>query len=364
MKRRRMVGSVIGLAALILAAVWLFALPNTGRLPRDSVRIASVIPWADPTQAKTPLTTPIPYFWTTYDDLIRAQRLADGSSLVLRARLNPDHTLTPASTSPVHLPAGTFLASPSPDGSHLLSGRSSKVFEDAFRIDVHLLTAEGKDDHLLPAMWAQNMVWMPDGKSWIVSYALKDVLSTLDGKPFRLLETTALSEETPYVLGVDAQGQAIATIGGEYFEEPAPSSQRTGRNYPDFAFLAFDPNLPDRNPRRWKVTVPPQTVRGSVLLSPHAERILWIVEKQSSLLAQWKARLHPQATRSSVGEQALFVSRLDGSEMRELCSLPLEEVKWGRNTIRKSPLANIRWLADGKRISFTYKNALYIAPVN
>jgi len=251
---------------------------------------------------------------------------------------------------------------PAPDGSGLLyQTQNAQHIHDP---DIHWLAGGGKDDRILPALWMRNMVWMPDGTHWIVSRTDGDFLNSLDGRPFRKLDTSSLRAWYPYVLGVNTQGHAISTLGNESYEGPELGSHNTVRNYPTVLLLEFDPAAPAQNSREWKVAVPPYSIRGNLLLSPQADRILWIVEKQAPPLARFLDRLQLGSHRPPQGDQAVYVSRLDGSEMRELCSVPVREQKWGRTLVRWRPLADFRWLPDGKRISFVYKDDLYMAPVD
>ena len=126
----------------------------------------------------------------------------------------------------------------------------------------------------------------------------------------------------------------------------------------------FDPAAPGHNPREWNVPAPPRSIRGQILLSPHGDRILWIVDKQESLFSYWTARLRLGNKSPSRGDQGIYVSRLDGGGMKELCSTPAEHQQWGRLLVIKRSLSDIHWLPDDRRISFIYKNDLYLAPVD
>ena len=356
-----------GLAAVVLLAMagggWWLTVPRAGALlPRGSVKSASVSDWGEKNRRPFPLPAAKTYFWTDRGDLMRYRRNQDGSTEVVRDRLTPSDSLQPDTASPVKIPGGAAFLQPTPDGSGLLYWRPSAVHIHDW--DVYLRSADGKTDRLLSALYMENLVWMPDGKHWIVSRMDGDFLCSLDGVPFRQLNTTSLSQWTPYVLGVNRQSHAIATLGNDWFEAPDPSHQITGVNYPALSLQEFDPLAPSRSPRKWRVQAPSGCSRGQIVFSPRADRILWIVDKQEPALKVWMQRLRLENKQGVAGDEALYVSRVDGSEMKELSSTPLDRQKWGSTVFVTKPLSDIRWLPDGKRISYVYKNALYIAPVN
>ena len=222
----------------------------------------------------------------------------------------------------------------------------------------------GKKDRLLPALYMGNLVWMPDGKHWIVSRTDGDFLNSFDGTPFRKLSTESSLQGAPFVLGVNRQAHAVATLGNDWFEAPDPSHQAVGVNYPALFLQEFDPNAPSRTPKKWQVQAPSWCSKGQIVFSPQADRILWIVEKKPSAFTVWIERMRLGKKQAVVGDEAVYVSRTDGSGMKELCSAPAEKRKWRGLVLISKPLSDIRWLPDGKRISYVYKDSLYIAPVD
>lgn len=360
--RREKLLAVAVLLGVAAAWTWFVSHPGGDLLPRGSIKLVAVSQWKEPSNPSRPASSAKIYFWTTKGDLLHLEQNPDSSTSIVRDHLTLFNTLQPDPAPPVTLPANSLFLRPTPDGSGLLYGQTDAHNPQGSQ--VHLLNADGKDDRRLSALWMANVAWMPDGKQWIVSRNDGDYLNSLDDKPARKLDTSSLSAWAPFVLGVNAQGRAISTLGSDMFEPPAPFQGRNSLRYPTAILTEFDPLAPSRNPKTLKVTMPPDSVRGQLVLSPQADSILWIVEKQGSGFSDWISRLQYGYYRPYSGDQALYVSQLNGTGMREIFSGPTQRSKRGANVSMIRPLSDIRWLPDGKRISFVHHDALYIAPVD
>ena len=221
MTRKRLLTSAAALAGVGIAGVWLMAHRPVKLLPYGSIRIASTASWKEMLVRSMPIIPPKDYFWTSQGEILHPEKNADGSTTVVRDRLTPSANLRRDTASSARIPAGGYFLQPTPDGSGLLywTVNTAHIHD----MDVHLLTADGKSDRLLPALWMQNLVWMPDGKHWLVSRADGDFLNSLDGNPFRKLDTRSLRAWTPCILGADTQSRALSTFGNEWFEAPDPA---------------------------------------------------------------------------------------------------------------------------------------------
>jgi len=361
MNRKKALGPA-AIAIGILGAAWWCTVSWRVGLPHGSVKVASVSSWGKASTRSKLMQADKRYFWTTDGDLLRPQKAGDGSTIVLREHLTPLNTLQSDPSPPVRVPGGASFLQPTPDGSGLLYWRPSAVHIND--MDVHLLTADGKADRLLPALWMMNTVWMPDGKHWIVTRDDGDFLNSTDGAPFRKLSTQTIGSFAPYVLGVNQESHAIATFGNEWFEASNPTYGAKAINYPTVLLIEFDPAASSPSGKGWRVHAPERSIRGQILLSPRADRILWAVEKQAPVFAQWLDRIRSGNNKVLLRDQAVYVSRMDGSDMRELFSASMERQNTGKFVSVRRPLSDIRWLPDGKRISFVYKDDLYLAPVH
>jgi len=89
-----------------------------------------------------------------------------------------------------------------------------------------------------------------------------------------------------------------------------------------------------------------------VVLSPHADRVAWVFHQRylSPLLVLSK-RVGLPFNAEAIEETTIYVSRIDGTEMREIGTAP--------SPTDASQDVEIKWMPSGKRLSFVYKNVLY-----
>ncbi|HLV79905.1 MAG TPA: hypothetical protein VKT32_06460 [Chthonomonadaceae bacterium] len=90
------------------------------------------------------------------------------------------------------------------------------------------------------------------------------------------------------------------------------------------------------------ITIPTSMDIASVLLSPQGDRLAWILQRGGLDSPVY----------------TLYVSDGEGKGMRAIGSAPYVQV--GK---RYSWPGDLRWLPDGKRVSFVYRNALYTVPI-
>ena len=111
--------------------------------------------------------------------------------------------------------------------------------------------------------------------------------------------------------------------------------------------------------RKWLVSPPHGTRNAEIKISPTGDRIAWIVDH--FYFDPWMTSLHRWMPRSQLTphwRRELWISRLNGSEMREVEHAPVPDRNGDRLIIK-----DLRWLPDGKRVSFSYDSALWTAPV-
>lgn len=343
---------------IALSWVWFVTDNSAALLPHGSVRIARTQDWSIARgQGRGGVADS--YFWTTKYDLLHLDRSSHGETFVLRETLTPLDTLKTSAAPALKLPAQALVPRPTPDGSAWIYGLSNTEHHD---IDTFVLDSQGVSTPLPDSFWGTNTVWTADGKGWLASRPDGLYLNSLNGMPGRKIDTMSISAWTPYVLGVNEQMRVIFTLGDDRFEPPA--AFRRGLKTPFGNLTEFDLGAPTHNPKTWKVTMPPEALRGQLLLSPQADRILWIAEQQPAGLTLWMNRLRFGFTRAYEGDEEIYVSNLDGTGMKKIFSGPVERQRRGMNTFSVRPMTDIQWLPDGRKISFIYKDSLYIAPVD
>jgi hypothetical protein len=118
------------------------------------------------------------------------------------------------------------------------------------------------------------------------------------------------------------------------------------------------PLSPGTTARKRIGAFPSKSAAVAAALSPDGTRIAWLVTGSRSRLPipVWIARLWPALWRYAAPRSifALWVSRADGSDMREVG----EE---DASTAKRRP-CSLAWTPDGKRLSYLYNDALYAVP--
>jgi len=115
--------------------------------------------------------------------------------------------------------------------------------------------------------------------------------------------------------------------------------------------------------REWSIAPPHGTAVGNIMrvkLSPHGEQIAWLVD--SVQIDPGRAalqRLLPFLKAPPQVQQQLWISCLDGKGMR-LVGQTLLKTRSG-NEVR---ITDLRWLPNGKRLSFSYEDALWTVPTH
>lgn len=122
------------------------------------------------------------------------------------------------------------------------------------------------------------------------------------------------------------------------------------------AWVRMEELMPDRPPG----AVPPGMAVQDLRLSPRGDRLAWKLSQPATprlpdLLSRWFPSIKPPAKTLL----SLWVSRADGREMHKIGSIERREET---NELFMLEPDDIRWTPDGKRLSFIYRNALYVVP--
>lgn len=165
---------------------------------------------------------------------------------------------------------------------------------------------------------------------------------------------------------------------------------------PRMNVVAFDPDgvLPAR---KFSVRLPPGTVAWDVALSPNGNRLAWLLQTETyEPLVTLARRFAPNsalAARPATRRAGLWTSRPDGSDLRPIASMALPPLPVAQNprlparrgngamnagqaqfvqaimafnlrrrNADKMPAA-LRWMPNGRRVSFVYNGSLWTVPV-
>jgi len=106
----------------------------------------------------------------------------------------------------------------------------------------------------------------------------------------------------------------------------------------------------DANPRRlhhWMPVLPNTVESTENAISPQGNRIAWVVI--------------PSAENPPT-QAALYISRMDGSDLQEVGQLALPSFEEGTGPSFTRFPHELKWLPDGKHLSFIYQDVLYTVP--
>lgn len=119
--------------------------------------------------------------------------------------------------------------------------------------------------------------------------------------------------------------------------------------------------------KKYTVHMPFKIFAKEMLFSPKGDRIAWPLMQYAatpSPVDAWLHKLIPSFKLPPKAKFGLWISHIDGSEMHEIGYVPLKPDLINGGTMAEDAPNSIQWLPDGKRLSFQYKNNLYIIPVD
>jgi len=215
-----------------------------------------------------------------------------------------------------------------------------------------------------PALGFGQIRWLPDSHHWVQplferhGFATRLIVRSIDSPHsvrsvvippvcrslFAEQSETYLNEP---VVWLSETRLVMQTAGGVSLTESKKHSV-------DFYELDLST---EASPRQWTVSLPQEWIIKQVVLSPHADRVAWVFHQHylSPLLVVCK-RLGLPFKAEAIEETMIYVSRIDGTEMREIGTAP--------SPVEDTEDVEIKWLPGGKRLSFVYQEALYVVPAD
>jgi hypothetical protein len=96
-------------------------------------------------------------------------------------------------------------------------------------------------------------------------------------------------------------------------------------------------------------------------LSPQADKVAWLVNGQvASPLHVWLHRFLPGIKSVQQQTTILWVSSIDGKQRHEVGRIVETGNVPSEESNDKTFLEELKWLPDGKHLSFEYKHILYV----
>ncbi len=359
------------LASLIGIGACLFGV-RTDSLIERAERVGSVDPWHE---------------WLGSDSLVS---VSSGSIPVYRTlRLRSSGKLIPDLDSPSSGGVNNLIRSRyfsvSPDLKWALYQSFDKF--DHLRLEAFGSPVNSaKQDNEGPLYFGNNPKWAPDGKSFSVlsgsapSARLRTYSTISPGKVQETSVTAKLPKYSPVrgFRGVELQPQLASSGQAGLFTAQWPAApptlmaitpRRTAIVTTWTSGQVYDVDLFEVSlesggqPIRTQTLEFPMKCRiDEVVVSPQADRVAVRIYRSSpeSAIVRCLERigLYRSAGRSSRDE--LFVFDLDGTNQRSLGYVAT--TPHGPNNTVDGP-SHLRWLPDGRRISFMYKSGLYVKEV-
>ncbi|HZO91550.1 MAG TPA: hypothetical protein VFB38_24725 [Chthonomonadaceae bacterium] len=122
--------------------------------------------------------------------------------------------------------------------------------------------------------------------------------------------------------------------------------------------------------RRFTIALPPGRKLCELEFSPNGDRVVWLLEESYvPPVSAWLHRVCPEYSASSGPALGIWISRLDGTQMREVGCVPVTRSWQEHNRVPIQQWArlwpvHIHWLPDGKQLSFVYRDALWMVPAD
>jgi hypothetical protein len=201
-------------------------------------------------------------------------------------------------------------------------------------------------------------LWMADSRRWVQATTLPDGYVTLFSLD-RPAERVRLSLSSPGALkwkecAMTTQDRLL--VYGEADETGASDpaqSPRSGWVIREYRLLPHVVRL-----RTLYVRPPAGQETAMPGFSPSGERIAWsCFEPTAPSRTAWLHRLFPWVPASPQARLSLWITRLDGSQAREIGHINVTPEE-------QSPGLLPRWLPDGRHLSFVYNDVLYTLPAD
>lgn len=295
------------------------------------------------------------YFWLNDNEFLYLMPMQKaGANQVMRRNI-----LTGADSVQGDLPSGGVLLSP--NGQWALTYKDSRVGS--------VFTVERTDGsrkllYRSPGQGLPNLAWMPDDSGLVELLAPFPENGKMHPGLLRAysldaavpIASNTVEEDSPFLslLGALPDHHVLAT-------DDFPMFYENGKLFISDKVRMLDFSLErDSVARHYTISRPPNALDREAVLSPQGDRIAWLYgivhiplgyNKLQSLYTMLHIRLSYTA--------AIWISKLDGSSLHELGSIPL---KGNMGDTTNPPPSHLRWTTNGNNLSFLYQNNLYIIP--
>jgi len=218
----------------------------------------------------------------------------------------------------------------------------------------------------------RDTLWLPDSRHWLERYGVNSqtycVLlhdtqhpSLSIRLPVAAHSTAARMEKVAMpdaAVVVDGPDQETNDLGEPVVRAASPKTRQVS--------ISLVPWRTGGRPfARYSVSVPFGVRNDDLKISPDARYVAWKVTTQSTAPLQlWLHRYLPYLRFPKYRSTAIWASRIDGKDRHEIGHvIETTDASEENETLSESVLDELKWLPDGRHLSFEYKNALYTAPI-
>lgn len=277
----------------------------------------------------------------------------------------------------------------SPEGDWLISGTKSERLPR--RPETHYYSVGRSDgtrqirrdvgDGFLGVRWlADNRHWLELYGKHVVPAGFRGVWTNMNSAPVHITRIQVCDLEAPDAARtIQIQPSSLLSAPGIAHNLAAITEDRYlswSRSPPNQQIVIRELALNAKTPVHQYIITPPKRQGAiSLLFTPGGDKILWKLaeRREAGPAAQMLHRVIPRFPANDLVRVSLWVSRLDGSQMRDLggvnhsvpsvdvirVSGPIDretgERLWGPPTPRR-----IRWSPDGKQIGFVMDGAVWV----
>lgn len=361
--RKKSRGLLLALSLLILIVIMALIWPREKRLMDRAVLVTNHTDWDDDTG----------YDWLSDHELayLRVNRRGRPPTcgvfrydLKTRIETSLDGLTNQVNRSiaPTTFPVGFLFFSP--DNTHVLWFGKENV--------LYMARLDGSDLQRYPAkvkhadIYNTWILWLEDSRRWAeVTYYRDDDGGTVYLHDIDVPNSAEALRFTPLAPGQSA-------IFWFFGNSPPGSLHLFGKPFdPDVVTTTeevdeMDLTVSAQPLHRYRVMFPMPVEVKDIGMSPDGKHIAWTVcaTQQPPALLKWLLphRFEPQTT------WAIWVSHMDGSEMREIGDVKTEENTSAASTgtsvkaYERDEISGLGWTPDGKHLSFLYANSLWTVP--
>lgn len=371
--QKKIVGKRFLIVVLVLTGtviLLLRMLPPDRELLNIATPILSLNAWDKTLKSQNGIVFPCPYyFYWLNDHEVLLGKYTDGTHWqIYRKTVTPAYNKAPAAPlAGALINPGEYPASISPDQRWITyfnaRGAGGMFHSSYFQL---------KANTPRPSVSLQDLdfLWTKDSNEILQFYGWPKIIryTNPDTNQTKTVNLKLPDPDSKLMymqpIATSANNHLILQFGGSYFDRSVNTVSFRSKNPSRPSICSFiDLDLKNLNAatRTWDARIPPDAQQGVTELSPQNDRILWNVKcTETSKIDMFLHRFFPQWKTHSYETIHWRISRLDGSGLREIAHFQPNSGAHRKDMDEPYP----SWVPGGKKLSFIYRETLYVLPVD